>query len=54
MVFGLAFDNYISLTDATGVGARQLAISRGQTLDPCQTVYTAVTGAAPLLTAPQK
>jgi Flp pilus assembly protein TadG len=51
MVFGLAFNNYIMLTEATAVGARQLAISRGQTLDPCNTVYTAVTTAAPILTA---
>jgi Flp pilus assembly protein TadG len=48
--FGLAFDNYSMLTEATAVGARQLAISRGQTLDPCQTVANAVYAAAPLLT----
>jgi Flp pilus assembly protein TadG len=51
MVFGLAFNNYVMLTEATAVGARQLAISRGQTLDPCNTVYTAVTNAAPILNA---
>ena len=34
-----------------GVGARQLAISRGTTTDPCATVATAVSAAAPLLQA---
>jgi Flp pilus assembly protein TadG len=47
--FGLAFNNYIALTNAVGVGARQLAISRGQTLDPCSTASTAIAAAAPLL-----
>ncbi len=49
LVFGLALNNYMMLTDATAIGARQLAISRGQTLDPCATVVAAVTAAAPLL-----
>ena len=51
LAFGLAYSNYIALTEATGVGARQLAISRGTTLDPCATVATAISGAAPLLKA---
>jgi Flp pilus assembly protein TadG len=51
LAFGLTFSNYILLTEATGVGARQLAISRGTTLDPCATVATALTNAAPLLKA---
>ena len=51
LAFGLAFNNYIALTNAVGVGARQLAISRGQTLDPCSTASTAISGAAPLLTS---
>ena len=51
LAFGLTFNNYIALTEATGVGARQLAISRGTTLDPCATVATAISGAAPLLKA---
>ena len=49
LVFGVAFSNYIMLNEATAIGARQLAISRGQTLDPCKTVVNAVTAAAPLL-----
>jgi len=49
MVFGVAFNNYITLTHAASVGARQLAISRGQTTDPCAAVVSAVYTAAPLL-----
>ncbi|MES2393824.1 MAG: TadE family protein [Acidobacteriota bacterium] len=49
LAFGLAFNNYIALTNAVGVGARQIAISRGQTLDPCLTASSAISGAAPLL-----
>ena len=47
--FGVTFNNYLELTEATSVGARQLAISRGQTQDPCQTLVTAVEAAAPTL-----
>jgi hypothetical protein len=37
------------LTEATSVGARTLAISRGETTDPCATAASAVYAAAPLL-----
>ncbi len=47
--FGVAFNNSIILTEATSIGARQLTVSRGQTLDPCQTFSGAVFAAAPLL-----
>ncbi len=47
--FGIAMNNFVMLTDATNVGARLLAISRGQTTDPCSTVATAVAAAAPNL-----
>jgi Flp pilus assembly protein TadG len=47
--FGVVFNNYIILTEATSVGARQLTVSRGQTLDPCQTFSSAVYAAAPVL-----
>ena len=49
MAFGVTFNNYMILTDATAVGARQLTVSRGQTTDPCQTLANAVYAAAPLL-----
>ena len=47
--FGIAFNNYMMLTEATSVGARQLTVSRGQTTDPCNTFATAVYAAAPML-----
>jgi Flp pilus assembly protein TadG len=49
LTFGLAFNNYVMLTEATSVGARALAISRWQTTDPCATAAAAVYAAAPLL-----
>jgi hypothetical protein len=48
--FGIAFNNYVILTEATNVGARALAISRGSTTDPCATTSSATIAAAPLLT----
>jgi Flp pilus assembly protein TadG len=50
LTFGLAFNNYVLLTEATSIGARTLAISRGATTDPCATASSAVIAAAPLLT----
>jgi Flp pilus assembly protein TadG len=50
LTFGLAFNNYVVLTDATNIGGRALAISRGATTDPCATASSAVIAAAPLLT----
>jgi Flp pilus assembly protein TadG len=48
--FGLAMNNYLTLTEATSVGARQIAISRSQTLDPCSVASAAVYAAAPSFT----
>jgi Flp pilus assembly protein TadG len=50
LTFGLAFNNYVLLTEATSIGARTIAISRGATTDPCATAASAVIAAAPLLT----
>jgi Flp pilus assembly protein TadG len=47
--FGIALNNYLELTNGVSIGARYLAISRGNTLDPCATVVNAVYGAAPNL-----
>lgn len=47
--FGIAFNNYLLLTEATNVGARLLAVSRGQTTDPCAVTASAISTAAPLL-----
>lgn len=49
ITFGFALHNYLELTDAVSIGARLLAISRGQTTDPCALTATAVSNAAPLL-----
>ena len=50
LVFGVAMNNYMQLTNAVSQGARALAVSAEITLDPCATAYTAITGAAPGLT----
>ena len=47
--FGFALHNDLMLTNAVNTGAQLLAISRGQTTDPCATAYTAIGGAAPSL-----
>jgi Flp pilus assembly protein TadG len=46
---GIAITSYLMLTDGVNVGARLLAISRQQTLDPCALTVTAVENAAPNL-----
>lgn len=48
-VFGIAVNNYITLTGAASIGARQLAISRGDPTPYTDTVAQ-VKGAAPNLT----
>jgi len=47
--FGITLNNYLELTNAVSTGAQLLAISRGQTTDPCATTVAAVYGAAPFL-----
>jgi Flp pilus assembly protein TadG len=49
VAFGFALHNDLVLTNAVNTGAQLLAISRGQTTDPCATAYTAIGGAAPSL-----
>jgi len=49
--FGTAINNDLMLTNATSVAAMQLAISRGQVLDPCAAAGAAVYAAAPALTS---
>lgn len=51
VVFTVALSHYLTLTNATTVGAQRLAASRGQTTDPCATTVSAVEAAAPNLTA---
>jgi Flp pilus assembly protein TadG len=47
--FGTFLQQQLALTDAVNTGAKLLSINRGNTLDPCNLVYTAVTNAAPAL-----
>jgi len=47
--FGIALNNYMQLTQAVGIGAQALSVSRGNTTDPCNVVSSAVTAAAPYL-----
>jgi Flp pilus assembly protein TadG len=47
--FGFAMNNYLSLTEANGVGARQFAVERGQAGDPCAISAATIAAAAPLL-----
>jgi Flp pilus assembly protein TadG len=49
--FGFAIHNEIVLTNAVNIGTQLLAFSRGQSTDPCNTAYTAITSAAPSLTS---
>ena len=47
--FAFALNNYITLTNSVDIGARQLAILRGQTSDPCSAVSATIGSASPLL-----
>jgi Flp pilus assembly protein TadG len=47
--FGIAMNNYLSLTEATGVGARQLSLERGQGGDPCAIAAATIAASAPTL-----
>jgi Flp pilus assembly protein TadG len=47
LVFGIAMNNYLQLTNAVSVGARAVALSSGITLDPCSTASSAIIAAAP-------
>jgi len=48
--FGIIMQNSLTLTNSVNVGALQLAMSRGQTTDPCATATAAIESAAPNLT----
>jgi Flp pilus assembly protein TadG len=47
--FGLMFNQYISLTDAARAGAREIALSRGQSVNPCTTEETTLENNEPTL-----
>jgi Flp pilus assembly protein TadG len=50
-IFGIGLNQDLVLTNATQIAAQQLAISRGQTTNPCATVESNFVNAAPNLTA---
>jgi len=45
IVFGIALNNYLEVTNAATVGVQALAASRNQTTDPCNTTYVPAKGA---------
>jgi hypothetical protein len=47
MSFGIALNNYLTLTNATSIGARFLAIDRGMNLDPCASSVATVKATTP-------
>jgi Flp pilus assembly protein TadG len=49
VVIGSTMSNYVQLIEATASAARAIAVARSNTLDPCNTVASAVSGGAPLL-----
>jgi Flp pilus assembly protein TadG len=49
--FGITLHNDLTLTNGVNTGAQVLAMSRGQTTDPCATALTAIEDSAPGLTA---
>ena len=48
---GISMNNYLILTNATTSAARQISISRGQTLNPCAIASAVVIAGAPTLKA---
>jgi Flp pilus assembly protein TadG len=49
IVIGQTMGTYVQLIEATSNAARTLAVSRSNTLNPCTTMTSAVSGGAPLL-----
>jgi Flp pilus assembly protein TadG len=49
LVFGVAMNNYLQLTNAVSLGARAMALNGGITLDPCAVAVNAIEAAAPAL-----
>ena len=47
LIFGVAMNNYLQLTNAVSIGARTLAVTAQVTLDPCAVASSAVIAAAP-------
>jgi Flp pilus assembly protein TadG len=50
LVFGVAMNNYLQLTNAVSIGARTLSLNAGLTTNPCAVAVSAIEAAAPNLT----
>jgi len=50
IAFGITMNNYLEMTNGVTAGAQAIAVSRGQTLDPCKTVSGPYFAATPNLT----
>ena len=51
VTFGIAFSNQVTLTQAVGSAGQYLSQIRSSSTDPCEDTYTALTNAAPGLSA---
>jgi len=51
LMFGIAMNNYLALTNAVSIGARTVAVNAGITLDPCSVASQAIIAASPGLAA---
>lgn len=49
LVFGVAMNNYLQLTNAVSIGARAMSLNGGITTDPCAVAVNAIEAAAPAL-----
>jgi Flp pilus assembly protein TadG len=49
LIFGIFISQYMSLAEGVSNAGRTLAVSSGQTLDPCALAATSVQNAAPIL-----
>ncbi|HEY2471897.1 MAG TPA: TadE family protein [Terracidiphilus sp.] len=49
LIFGIFITQYMSLSEGVSNAGRVLAVSSGQTLDPCALAVSSVQGAAPIL-----
>src|SRR5271169_6413403 len=50
IAFGITLNNYLEMTNGATGGAQALAVSRGQTLDPCMTATAPFYATTPNLT----
>jgi len=47
LMFGIAMNNYLALTNAVSIGARTVAVNAGLTLDPCSVAAQSIIAASP-------